>query len=315
MNDPRPGRGHGAALGLAGSLALHGLLLASALHTAAPPLQPARPTPLTLDLLPAEAATPADTVPAPTARPQPVPPAPQAEDTPPAPAPLAPPPAADTSTADAPAVAADPPAPPASAPPARREAPPPPSAEDWALAARYTLKNSKAYRHSWGQLLRSRMGPAVEGPDQGMVRFRVEIAPDGRLVRLDTLWSTSAVAERLAREALIGLPPGPPTPTGQALVFERTIHFSPFAHDDPPLYRDDCLPDPPAFRNPYAWDGRGAPPAPAPAAAGPGPRPDPQRQAQALADCLRQLPKDSAEAELAHDRRLLEQWRGAGPPP
>jgi hypothetical protein len=29
---------------------------------------------------------------------------------------------------------------------------------------------------------------------------------------------------------------------------------------------------------------------------------------QALADCLRQLPKDSIEAESAHDRRQLEQW-------
>jgi hypothetical protein len=29
---------------------------------------------------------------------------------------------------------------------------------------------------------------------------------------------------------------------------------------------------------------------------------------QALADCLRQLPKDSVEAESASDQRLMDQW-------
>ena len=29
---------------------------------------------------------------------------------------------------------------------------------------------------------------------------------------------------------------------------------------------------------------------------------------QALADCLRQLPKDSLEAESASDQRLMDQW-------
>ena len=77
-------------------------------------------------------------------------------------------------------------------------APPAPTAEEWAFAGRYTLKNSKAYRYTWGQQVRSMMGAAVEGPDQGTVRFRVEIAPDGSLARLETLWSTSPVAERLA---------------------------------------------------------------------------------------------------------------------
>jgi hypothetical protein len=33
-------------------------------------------------------------------------------------------------------------------------------------------------------------------------------------------------------------------------------------------------------------------------------KPDPQ----ALEDCLKQLPKDSIEAESARDRRLMEQW-------
>ena len=84
--------------------------------------------------------------------------------------------------------------------PASMAAPPAPSAEEWALAAKYTPKNSKRYRYNWGQQVRSMMGTAVEGPDQGMVRFRVEIAPDGSLASLDTLWSTSPAAERLARD-------------------------------------------------------------------------------------------------------------------
>lgn len=46
------------------------------------------------------------------------------------------------------------------------------------------------------------MGTAVEGPDQGLVRFRLEIAPDGTLTKLETLWSTSKVAEQLARKAI-----------------------------------------------------------------------------------------------------------------
>lgn len=190
---------------------------------------------------------------------------------------------------------------PAPTAPASMAAPPAPSAEEWAFASRYTLKNSKAYRHTWGRQVRSMMGTAVEGPEQGMVRFRVEIAPDGSLARLDTLWSTSQTAERLARRAVESMPRWPPTPTGQPLVFEKTIAFTPFATDDPPLYKDDCLPDPPAFSNPFAWDGRSArePARPAQAA-----KPD----AAALADCLRQLPPDSIEAESARDRRLMEQW-------
>jgi hypothetical protein len=180
-------------------------------------------------------------------------------------------------------------------------APPPPTAEEWAFAAGYTNKNSKGYRYSWGQQVRSMMGTAVEGPDQGFVRFRIEIAPNGTLVQLQTLWTTSPVAEKLARQAIQNMPPLPPTPTGKPLVFEKTISFSPFASDGPPLYKDDCLPDPPVFRNPFAWDGKSPQVAPAPVQAAP---PDPQ----ALADCLRQLPKDSIEAESHHDRRQLEQW-------
>jgi TonB family protein len=180
-------------------------------------------------------------------------------------------------------------------------APPPPTAEEWAFAAGYTQKNSKGYRYSWGQQVRSMMGTAVEGPDQGFVRFRIEIAPNGTLVQLQTLWTTSPVAEKLARQAIQNMPPLPPTPTGKPLVFEKTISFSPFASDGSPLYKDDCLPDPPVFRNPFAWDGQSPQVAQAPKPVVP---PDPQ----ALADCLRQLPKDSIEAESAHDRRQLEQW-------
>jgi len=109
-----------------------------------------------------------------------------------------------------------------------------PTAEEWAFASTYKLKNSKGYRHTWGQQVRSMMGTAVEGPDQGMVEFRIEIAPDGSLTQLETLWSTSAVAERLARQAIGSMPRWPSTPTGKPLIFEKTISFSPFASDDPP---------------------------------------------------------------------------------
>jgi hypothetical protein len=186
-------------------------------------------------------------------------------------------------------------------PPASMAAPPAPTAAEWAFASTYKLKNSKGYRYTWGQQVRSMMGTAVEGPDQGMVRFRVEIAPDGSLARLDTLWSTSAAAERLARQAIGSMPRWPPTPTGRPLIFEKTISFSPFASDGPPLYKDDCLPDPPVFSNPFAWDGNSAR---VQVQAEPAEKPDPQ----ALEDCLKQLPKDSIEAESARDQRLMDQW-------
>lgn len=185
--------------------------------------------------------------------------------------------------------------------PASMAAPPAPTAEEWAFAGRYTLKNSKAYRYTWGQQVRSMMGTAVEGPEQGMVRFRVEIAPDGSLAKLETLWSTSPVAERLARQAIGSMPRSPATPTGRPLVFEKTISFTPFASDGPPLYKDDCLPDPPAFSNPFAWDGQSARES-APA------KPIEKSDPQALEDCLKQLPQDSIEAESARDKRLMDQW-------
>ncbi len=185
--------------------------------------------------------------------------------------------------------------------PARMAAPPAPTAEEWAFAAKYTNKNSKGYRYSWGQQVRSMMGTAVEGPDQGFVRFRIEIAPDGTLAKLETLWTTSEVAERLARQAVESMPALPPTPTGKPLIFEKTISFSPFASDGPPSYKDDCLPDPPVFRNPFAWDGKS-----------PQVRAEPPKteklDPQALEECLRQLPQDSIEAEITRDQRAMERW-------
>lgn len=185
--------------------------------------------------------------------------------------------------------------------PASMPAPPAPTAEEWAFAARYTRRNSKGYRYSWGQQVRSLMGTAIEGPDQGLVRFRVEIAPDGSLSKLELLWSTSALAEQRARRAIESMPRLPATPTGKPLRFERTISFTPFASEGPPIYRDDCLPEPPSFRNPFAWDGR-SPQVPTE------PEPVEKLDPQAVEECLRQLPQDSIEAEGAHDQRQLEQW-------
>lgn len=185
--------------------------------------------------------------------------------------------------------------------PATKAAPPAPTAEEWAFAAKYTNKNSKAYRYNWGVQVRSMMGTAVEGPDQGTVRFRVTIAPDGRLANLETLWSTSAVAERLARKAIESMPPLPPTPTGKPLIFDRTISFTPFAADAPPTYKDDCEPDPPVFHNPYALKEYAT-------------QDDAEHtqtdklDPKALAECLRQLPKDSIDAVEAEDKRQMDRW-------
>jgi hypothetical protein len=136
------------------------------------------------------------------------------------------------------------------------DAPPAPSTEEWQKASTYTLKNSKRYRHNWGQQVRSMMGRSVEGPDQGMVRFHIEIAANGQLSKLETLWSTSPVAEKLARQAIENMLPLPPIPTGKPLIFQKTISFQPVDDGWPPIYKYDCLPDPPAFKNPFAWDGK-----------------------------------------------------------
>ncbi len=186
--------------------------------------------------------------------------------------------------------------------PASLAAPSAPTAEEWAFASKYTLKNSKGYRHSFGQQVRSMMGTAVEGPDQGQVRFRIEIAPNGSVTKVETLWKTSDKAEQLARKAITSMPSLPPTPTGKPLIFERTISFTPFATNDAPVYRDDCLPDTPAFGNLFAWDGK----SPQEIRQN---KPSEKLSAEALAECLKQLPQDSTEGVAAHNQRQFEQWR------
>ncbi len=190
--------------------------------------------------------------------------------------------------------------------PATQAAPNAPTAEEWAFASTYTLKNSKGYRHTWGKQVRSMMGTAVEGPDQGHVRFRIEIAPNGAVTKVETLWKTSDKAEQLAQRAIKSMPALPPTPTGKPLIFEKTISFTPFATDDTPIYSNDCLPDPPAFKNPFAWDGKS-------------PQEIKQNKSaeklspEALAECLKQLPQDSIEGVAAHNQRQFEQWRSSKP--
>jgi len=186
--------------------------------------------------------------------------------------------------------------------PATQAAPSAPTVEEWAFASKYTLKNSKGYRHSWGKQVRSMMGTAVEGADQGQVRFRIEIAPNGSIIQVDTLWKTSDKAEQLARKAITSMPALPPTPTGKPLIFERTISFTPYATNDVPIYRDDCQPDAPAFNNPFAWDGK----SPQEIKQN---KPSEKLSAEALAECLKQLPQDSVEGVAAHNQRQFEQWR------
>ncbi len=185
--------------------------------------------------------------------------------------------------------------------PATQEAPSAPTAEEWAFASTYTLKNSKGYRHTWSKQVRSMMGTAVEGPDQGQVRFRIEIAPNGNVTSVETLWKTSDRAEELARKAIYSMPPPPPTPTGKPLIFEKTISFSPFATDDTPIYSDDCLPDPPVFNNPFAWDGKSPQQIKTT-------KPPKKMSPEELAECLKQLPQDSIDGVIAHDQRLLDRW-------
>lgn len=184
--------------------------------------------------------------------------------------------------------------------PAYMDAPPAPSAQEWAMAGKYTLKNSKRYRHTWGQQVRSQMGRAVEGPDQGMVRFHIEIAANGKLSKLETLWSTSEVAEKLARKAIENMPPLPPIPTGKPLIFQKTISFQPVDNGWPPIYKYDCLPDPPSFKNPFAWDGQSSPTI----------KQENLKVAQSepIADCPTDLMEDSIEAEAADMQRQFEEW-------
>jgi TonB family protein len=178
-------------------------------------------------------------------------------------------------------------------------APPPPSAEEWKLASTYTLKNGKRYQHAWGQQVRSMMGTAVAGPDQGQVRFRITINPNGTLAQVEELWSTSAKASDLARKAIQGMSPLPPTPSGKPLVFEKTISFLPYETGWPPSYKYDCLPDPPTFKNPFVWDGT-SPQQPPP--------PEPEREARSP-DCHPSDITGTFEEEAAELKRQIERNR------
>lgn len=183
-------------------------------------------------------------------------------------------------------------------------APPAPTEEEWKLASTYTLKNSKRYRYTWAQQVRSMMGTAVEGPDQGVVRFAIEIAPNGKVVRIDTIWSTSDKAEALARAAIAALPPLPPTPTGKPLIFEKTISFQPFETGWPPIYKYDCIPDPPKRLYPWAWDGVSTPNPPGYEAVKNAQIQTPQPIPTECPDA----PEDSIEAEAADMQRQFDMW-------
>lgn len=183
--------------------------------------------------------------------------------------------------------------------PAFMAAPAAPSAEEWALASKYTLRNGKRYRHAWGQQVRSMMGTAVAGPDQGQVRFRIEIGPNGKIVRIEQLWATSEVAAKRAWKAIRNLPALPPTPDGKSLIFEQTISFLPYETGWPPDYKLDCLPEPEPFKNPFAWDGASPPPQ----AAAREHRPPPP------ADCIPDGTAETIEEEERSQKRQMDQWR------
>ena len=191
--------------------------------------------------------------------------------------------------------------------PATMAAPPAPTAEEWQLASTYTLKNSKRYRYNWGQQVRSMMGTAVEGERQGLVRVHVEIAPDGTLSKVDVLWSTSEIVEKLALQAIHAMPPLPPTPTGKPLIFEKTIALQPFETGWPPIYKNDCLPDPASFQNPYAWNG--ASPQRAPQAGADSATPTSRTAVQT--ECPDAGP-DSIEAEEKDMERQFKEWGSLG---
>jgi hypothetical protein len=133
-----------------------------------------------------------------------------------------------------------------------------------------------------------------------MVRFHIEIAANGQLSKLETLWSTSPVAEKLARQAIENMPPLPPIPTGKPLIFQKTISFQPVDDGWPPIYKYDCLPDPPTFKNPFAWDGKSAPVAIQQKVA------DGSKQ-EMLTDCPA-IEDDTIEAEAADMKRQFEIW-------
>lgn len=149
------------------------------------------------------------------------------------------------------------------------------------------------------------MGTAVEGPDQGMVRYRIEIAPDGKIAKVEELWSTSEQASKLAWKAIQSLPPLPPTPTGKPLVFEQTISFMPYETGWPPSYKLDCLPEALPFQNRFVWNGSSPQSATKGYGASGGHRPPPP------ADCIFDSTADTIEEEERELKRQMDQWRWA----
>mgnify|MGYP002336070529 CR=1 FL=1 len=141
-------------------------------------------------------------------------------------------------------------------------------------------------------------GTAVGGPGQGVVRFRIEIAPEGKIAKVEELWSTSEVASKLARKAIQDLPSLPPTPTGKPLIFEQTISFLPYETGWPPSYKLDCLPEPLPFDNPFAWDGS----SPAKVAKREHRPPPPD-------GCPPDSTEDTIEEEERSFERQMDQWR------
>lgn len=197
--------------------------------------------------------------------------------------------------------------PPTGKQPVTMAAPAAPTAEEWALASTYTLKNSKRYRYNWGQQVRSMMGTAVEGVRQGMARIHVEIAPNGKLARVDVLWSTSEYVEKRVLQAIHAMPPLPATPTGKPLTFEKTIAFVPFETGWPPIYKNDCLLDPATFQNPFAWNGTPQQHAPQ---ANPSNAIASSRNAATQPECPDAGP-DSIDAEEKDMARQFRQWGAA----
>ena len=97
-------------------------------------------------------------------------------------------------------------------------------------------------------------------------------------------------------------------------MFERTIRFTAFESEAEPSYKDDCEPEPVGFRNPFAWDGRShlenSTSASLTSTASPLEAERSQALgAKAMADCLRQLPQDTIEAEEERAKRMMARWR------
>ena len=89
------------------------------------------------------------------------------------------------------------------------------------------------------------------------------------------------------------------TPDQKKLVFEKTISFLPYETGWPPSYKYDCLPDPPQFKNRFAWNGSGSPLATPPM---------PQREERAE-DCHPSDVEATFEEEDAELKRQVERNR------